>query len=105
LYLKDFKESKYLNGYIPPFHLIVFEKSSIYSTYQFCPANEPQIIALFSEIYSLKYYKCPPAMLSLISYIIPRNLYKESLDAAITSFIMTATRCLYISHVHDSTLL
>jgi hypothetical protein len=44
-------------------------------------------------------------MLSLVSYIIPRNLCKKSPDAARMSFTMTVAWCLYISCVHDSTLL
>jgi hypothetical protein len=44
-------------------------------------------------------------MLSLVPYIIPRNLCKKSPDAARMSFTMTVARCLYISCVHDSTLL
>jgi hypothetical protein len=42
-------------------------------------------------------------MLSLVPYIIPRNLCKKCLDAVRTSFTMTTVRCLYISYVHDST--
>jgi hypothetical protein len=44
-------------------------------------------------------------MLSLVSYIILRNLCKKSPDAARTLFTMIVARCLYISCVHDSTLL
>jgi hypothetical protein len=44
-------------------------------------------------------------MLSLVPYIIPRNLCKKNSNAARTSFTMIAARCLYISCVHDSTLL
>jgi hypothetical protein len=44
-------------------------------------------------------------MLSLVPYIIPRNLCKKSLDAARTSFTMTIAQCLHISCVHESTLL
>jgi hypothetical protein len=44
-------------------------------------------------------------MLSLGSYIISENLCKKSPDAVRTSFIITTARCLYISYVHDSTLL
>jgi hypothetical protein len=44
-------------------------------------------------------------MLSLVPYIIPRNLCKKSPDAAKTSFTMTVVWYLYISCVHDSTLL
>jgi hypothetical protein len=44
-------------------------------------------------------------MLSLVLYIIPRNLYQKSPDAIWTSFIMTVARCLYISYVHDTTML
>jgi hypothetical protein len=44
-------------------------------------------------------------MLSLVSYIIPRNICKKSPDAARTSVTMTVAQCLYISYVHDSTLL
>jgi hypothetical protein len=44
-------------------------------------------------------------MLSLVPYIIPRNLCQKSTDVARTSFTMIAAQCLYISCVHDSTLL
>jgi hypothetical protein len=44
-------------------------------------------------------------MLSLVPNIILRNLYKKSPNVARMSFTMTAARCLYISCVHDSTLL
>jgi hypothetical protein len=43
-------------------------------------------------------------MISLVPYIIPRNLCKKSPDAARTSFTMTGAWCLYISCVYDSTL-
>jgi hypothetical protein len=44
-------------------------------------------------------------MLSLVPYIIPKNICKKSPDAARISVTMTAAWCLYISCVHDSTLL
>jgi hypothetical protein len=44
-------------------------------------------------------------MLSLVSDIIPKNLYKKSPNVDRMSFTMTVARCLYISYVHDSTLL
>jgi hypothetical protein len=44
-------------------------------------------------------------MLPLVPYIISKNSYKKSPDAAKMSFTMTAARCLHISCVHDSTLL
>jgi hypothetical protein len=44
-------------------------------------------------------------MLSLVPYIIPINHWKKGPDAARTSFTMTIARCLYISCVHNSTLL
>jgi hypothetical protein len=43
-------------------------------------------------------------MLSLVPYIIPRNLCKKTPDAARTSFTMIDARCLYIFYVHESTL-
>jgi hypothetical protein len=44
-------------------------------------------------------------MLPLVPYIISKNLYRKSPDAAMMSFAMTATQCLYIPYVHDSTML
>jgi hypothetical protein len=44
-------------------------------------------------------------LISLVPNMIPRNLCKKSPDAARTSFTMTVARCLYISYLHDSTLL
>jgi hypothetical protein len=44
-------------------------------------------------------------MLSLVLYIMPRNLCKKSTDVARTLFTVTTARCLYISYVHNSTLL
>jgi hypothetical protein len=44
-------------------------------------------------------------MLSLIPCIIHKNLRKKSPDAARTSFTMIVAWCLYISCVHDSTML
>jgi hypothetical protein len=54
---------------------------------------------LATKILQMSSTKC----FSLSPYIIPRNLCKKSPDATRTSFTMTATRCLYISCVHDST--
>jgi hypothetical protein len=44
-------------------------------------------------------------MLFLVPYNVPRNLCKKSPDVARTSFTMIAARCLYISCIHDSTML
>jgi hypothetical protein len=44
-------------------------------------------------------------MLPHVLHIISKNLYKKSPDAVKTSFTMTAARCLYISCVHEFTLL
>jgi hypothetical protein len=44
-------------------------------------------------------------MLPLILYIISKNPYKKSLDIARMPSAMTIALCLYISCVHDSTLL
>jgi hypothetical protein len=44
-------------------------------------------------------------MLSLVPYIISKNLCKTNPDAARTSSTMIVAHCMYISCVHDSTLL
>jgi hypothetical protein len=44
-------------------------------------------------------------MISLVPCIISRNLCKTNPDVVRTSFNMTVDQCLYISCVHDSTLL
>jgi hypothetical protein len=60
---------------------------------------------MFSMTQSTKYFQCSPLNASPCPLPHIQTPYKKSFDAAMMSFDMTAAQCLYISYVHDSTLL
>jgi hypothetical protein len=86
-------------------HPMEFKRSFFPSASQFYLTTKPQTIVLFSMIQSTKHFQCSPLNASPCPLHYIWNPNTNSLDAVGMSFTTTTTRCLYISYVHDSTLL